>query len=223
MKITLYPYQPFEIKSHKITVFSTSSAEVYTKMIAGIKEQQDVVKVSDDQYQVMEITKAIIFGGEVSTIDLNKLFQSRLTKKIIGDLSDGQIQKLNQLDTEMRTAILDIAFMYDISLDVNQEWDIARTIKFFNLTFSNVVQGNSYGIIESIVLTASELNETKIIVLMNVSHYLSISQFNELVRLVATLDVKLFIIEFSEIIYAKKYQNCRYYHIDNDYIEWRYE
>lgn len=223
MKITLYPFQPFEVENRKITVFGTGSAEVYTKMITGMKEQQDTVKASDDQHQLLEISKAILFGGELSTIDLNKLFQSRLIKKIIGELNDEQIQKLNHLDTEMRTAILDIAFMYDIALDVNQDWDIARTIKFFNLTFSDVVQGNSYGIIESIVLTASELNETKIIVLMNVSHYLSISQFNELVRLVATLDVKLFIIEFSESINAKKYEKCRYYYVDNDYVEWRYE
>ncbi|MHC9532593.1 type II-A CRISPR-associated protein Csn2 [Dellaglioa sp. L3N] len=223
MKITLYPYKPFEIENRKITVFSTSSAEVYTKMITGIKEEQDTIKVSDDQYELLEITKAIIFAGEISTIDLNKLFQSRLIKKIISDLSDDQRQKLAELDTEIRTAILDLTFMYDIALEVNQEWDVTRTIKFFNLTFSNVVQGNSYGIIESIILTASELNESKIIVLMNVSHYLSISQFNELVSLVATLDVKLFIIEFSEIIDAKKYQECRYYHIDSDYVEWRYE
>lgn len=223
MKITLFPYEPFEVSNQKITVFSTSSPEVYTKMIDGMKEQQDTIRVSDDQYQLVEVTKSIIFGGEVSTIDLNRLFQSQLIKKIISDLSDDQRKKLMELDTEMRTAILDVTFMYDIALEVSQEWNIARTIKFFNLSFPEVVQANSYGIIESIVTTASELNESKIIVLMNVSHYLSITQFDELVRLVATLDVKLFIIEFSENINTKRYQECRYYHIDTDYVEWRYD
>ncbi|WP_409338990.1 type II-A CRISPR-associated protein Csn2 [Latilactobacillus curvatus] len=73
------------------------------------------------------------------------------------------------------------------------------------------------------VQTAVELNESKIITLINVSHYLSINQFNELVRLVATLNVKLFLIEFSEEVKSDQYQKCYYYHIDNDYVEWRYE
>lgn len=77
--------------------------------------------------------------------------------------------------------------------------------------------------IGAIVQTAVELNESKIITLINVSHYLSINQFNELVRLVATLNVKLFLIEFSEEVKSDQYQKCCYYHIDNDYVEWRYE
>lgn len=40
MRVTMYPYQPFEVTNQKITVFSTNSADVYTKLIAGFKDQQ---------------------------------------------------------------------------------------------------------------------------------------------------------------------------------------
>lgn len=223
MKITLYPYQPFEISADKITVFSTNAPSIYHKMISGLKESQDTVKVSDDNYDLLEIQKGILWGGEISDLDLNKLFQNRLIKMMVHDLTDEQRQNLNQLDSEICTILLDAAFMYDLPLCVDREWDMARMIKFFNLSFSNDLQNDPYGIIEGIVTTASELNETKVIVLMNVSHYLSINQFNELVRLMPTLNVKLFIIEFLENADPNKYQDCRYYHIDSDYVEWQYD
>jgi len=223
MRVTMYPYQPFEVTNQKITVFSTNSADVYTKLIAGFKDQQEILKISDDQFQLIDIVKSVLWGGEISTLDPNKLFQSRLIKKMAKDLTDDQRQNLVGLDSQMRAAILEAAFMYDLALDIDLEWDVQKALKYFNLKFSNDIQTNPYGIIESIVATASELNETKIIVLMNVSHYLSISQFNELVRLMATLNVKLFIIEFSETSNPTRYQECRYYHIDADYVEWRYD
>ncbi|SPC38732.1 type II-A CRISPR-associated protein Csn2 [Latilactobacillus fuchuensis] len=223
MRVTMYPYQPFEVTNQKITVFSTNSADVYTKLIAGFKDQQEILKISDDQFQLIDIVKSVLWGGEISTLDPNKLFQSRLIKKMAKDLTDDQRQNLVGLDSQMRAAILEAAFMYDLALDIDLEWDVQKALKYFNLKFSNDIQTNPYGIMESIVATASELNETKIIVLMNVSHYLSISQFNELVRLMATLNVKLFIIEFSETSNPTRYQECRYYHIDTDYVEWRYD
>lgn len=223
MRITMYPYRPFEVTNQKITVFSTNSVDVYTKLIAGFKDQEEILRISDDQFQLIDIVKSVLWGGEISTLDPNKLFQSRLIKKMAQDLTDDQRQNLIKLDSQMRTAILEAAFMYDLALDIDLEWDIQKALKYFNLKFSNDIQSDPYGIIESIVLTASELNETKIIVLMNVSHYLSISQFNELVRLMATLNVKLFIIEFSETQNPIRYQECRYYHIDADYVEWRYD
>lgn len=223
MNITFYPYHPFSVQNKKITVCTTSSPEVYTKLIAGMSGAQETVKFSNAQYELMDYSKAVIWGGDVAAINLNHLFQNRLIKKFAADLTDQQRQKLTQLDSEIRSTILDAAFMYELTLDVNQEWDLQRMIKFYNLQFSTAVQHDPYGIIESIVQTAVELNESKIITLINVSHYLSINQFNELVRLVATLNVKLFLIEFSEEVKSDQYQKCCYYHIDNDYVEWRYE
>ena len=74
MRVTMYPYQPFEVTNQKITVFSTNSADVYTKLIAGFKDQQEILKISDDQFQLIDIVKSVLWGGEISTLDPNKLF-----------------------------------------------------------------------------------------------------------------------------------------------------
>lgn len=223
MNITYYPYEPFKVNNSKITILSTSSPSVYTKLIAGASGQDDTLHLSDDHYRLLEYIKGMIWIGEISAVDLNHLFQNKLIKKFTADLTDEQRQKVVNLNNELRATILEATFMYELALDIDHELDLQKLIKFCNLKFSNDVQDDPYGIIESIVQTAVELQETRIITLINVSHYLSINQFNELVRLVATLDVKLFIIEFSELATPDRYQECCYYHIDNDYVEWRYE
>lgn len=53
--------------------------------------------------------------------------------------------------------------------------------------------------------------------------YLSVSQFQELVRLIETLDLSTLLIEFSEKEKSDYYENCRYYYIDQDFIDWRQE
>lgn len=223
MNITLYPFQPFTITPNKITVFSTNAVSVYTKLVTSLKTEQEALKISNEDYQLVDFNKNILWIGDLATADLNQLFQKQLLKKISNDLNDTQRQTLVQLDNQIRTAISDTILMYDLSLTVGQEWNISKLLKYISVKFFNSIQADPYGIIENIVKTVSELNNNKIIILMNVSHYLSISQFNELVRLIAALDVKLFIIEFLEKAFPKKYQDCRYYHIDRDYVEWRYD
>lgn len=194
MNITLYPFQPFTITPNKITVFSTNAVSVYTKLITGLKTEQEALKISNEDYQLVDFNKSILWIGDLATADLNQLFQKQLLKKISNDLNDTQRQTLVQLDNQIRTAISDTILMYDLSLTVGQEWNISKLLKYISVKFFNSIQTDPYGIIENVVKSVSELNNNKIIVLMNVSHYLSISQFNELVRLIAALDVKLFII-----------------------------
>lgn len=223
MKLTLYPYEPFEINERLITVFGTSNTITYSKMIAGLTGKEEILKLADEQYQLIDISLGLLWCGEITTIDIEKLFQNRLLKRIEVGLTDTKRQQLITLDMQVKSAVLDVLYMYDLSLDVDAASDISRLLKYTGVHFSTDIKRDPYGIIESILMVASELNETKIITLLNVSHYLSISQFQELVRLMATLNVKLFIIEFSEKSQDQKYQDCRYYYIDDDFVEWQYQ
>ncbi|WP_404804620.1 type II-A CRISPR-associated protein Csn2 [Lapidilactobacillus dextrinicus] len=75
---------------------------------------------------------------------------------------------------------------------------MANIIKLCNISFINTLKTQPYDIIEAVLKCASELNERSILVLTNVHQYLSVSQFQELVRLIETLDLSTLLIEFSE-------------------------
>ncbi|MGK4178621.1 type II-A CRISPR-associated protein Csn2 [Lapidilactobacillus dextrinicus] len=100
---------------------------------------------------------------------------------------------------------------------------MANIIKLCNISFINTLKTQPYDIIETVLKCASELNERSILVLTNVHQYLSVSQFQELVRLIETLDLSTLLIEFSEKKKSDYYENCRYYYIDQDFIDWRQE
>lgn len=223
MKVTIHPLSPLIIESDKITVLTTNNQDIYLKVINGILGREDSVVVANEKYDLLEMSKAFLWlGDSFLDIDLNKLFQAQLIKKLSASLSEEHRKKMFELNSEMKSLVLDAAFMLDLPLRIDEEWDVSKIIKYCNLKYSVELNRDPYGIIEGVIRTASELNEQRIITMLNVSHYLSINQLDELVSLVEALNLKLFIIEFSEQRDFKKYDKCRYYHVDHDYVEWEY-
>ncbi|CUS25499.1 CRISPR-associated Csn2 family protein [Paucilactobacillus oligofermentans DSM 15707 = LMG 22743] len=223
MKLTYSPFKPFEITKGKITVIETGNYDVYRKMIMNFKDLEDDINFSDDDYKLMETIKALNWIGDQMFADnLNKQFQAKIYKRVFEIMPDSSQQALIELARKIKNTVTDVTYMIDLPLEVNPEIDLLKIIKFAEIEYNSIMTAGPYDIIEVILKTLSELNETKIIGMMNVSDYLRESDFKDLIQLVRTLDLKVLLIKFSEIQRSEKYDECRYYYIDNDFVDYRF-
>lgn len=126
-----------------------------------------------------------------------------------------------ELARSIKTEISEQALLLDLPLEVVPDIEINKIVKFADIQYSSQFIEYPYDIIEAVLKTFSELEETKIIGFMNISDYLDETGFNDLVDLVKTLDLKVLHIKFSEFKRSEKYDECRYYYIDNDFVDWR--
>ncbi|WP_439001707.1 type II-A CRISPR-associated protein Csn2 [Pediococcus damnosus] len=199
MNITYYPFKPIIINTTKPTLIETSNQKVYTDLISGLKGYSDVIKISDDDFKLVECERAVKWVGDAFVeADLNKMFQGQLQKKIVSKLDDDTRLQLTDLNNKLKSLIFDAAFSLDLPLKVDSEFDPVKLVKYCNVGFVSALNRDPYDIIETVLKTASELKETKILILTNVRNYLSVSQFNELVSLISTLDLNILFIEFSD-------------------------
>ncbi|AVL00697.1 type II-A CRISPR-associated protein Csn2 [Pediococcus inopinatus] len=223
MNLTYYPFKPIIINTTKPTLLETCNQEVYTDLVSGLKGYTDSIKISDDEFKLVENEKAVKWIGDAFVeADLNKMFQSQLQKQIATKLDDETRMKLTEINNQLKSLIFDATFSLDLPLKVDSEFDPAKLVKYCDVGFVSALNRDPYGIIETVLKTASELKESKILVLTGVRNYLSVSQFNELVRLISTLDLNTLFIEFSEIDNHEEFDECRYYYVDQDFVDWRY-
>ena len=224
MNLTYYPFESFTIEVNKLTVIQCMNQRNYIDLLNGLRDLDDRVHLTDENHNRVDLTKGIFWIGDCFQIpDLNKLFQTPLQKKIIKEMNVNKLDRLVSLDQSMKSLIMDQLLTYDLPLTVNPEFSLANIMKLCNISFVNTLKTQPYDIIETVLKCASELNERSILVLTNVYQYLSVSQFQELVRLIETLDLSTLLIEFSEKKKSDYYANCHYYYIDQDFIDWRQE
>lgn len=223
MNLTYFPFKPIVINTNKPTLIETSNQKVYTDLVSGLRGYTDSVKISDDNFEIEECEKAIQWIGDAFVdVDLNKMYQSQLQKQIVSKLDDASRQKLTEINSQLKSLIFDATFSLDLPLKVNDEFDPIKLVKYCEVSFVSALKQDPYGIIETVLKTASELKETKVLVLTSVKNYLSVSQFDELVSLIKSLDLNILFILFSEMDNHEEFDKCRYYYVDQDFVDWRY-
>jgi CRISPR type II-A-associated protein Csn2 len=224
MRMTYYPLKPFEINEGKLTVIETNNHEFYQTLILNFKDLQDDVHFSDDEFKLVETSKAIHwFGDAFIQNDLDKLFTNRLYKHFKEVVTPEQQQQIFELSQQLKLAVLCASYSLDLPLQIEEQTELEKVFKFCDLRFIPTVVNRPYDIIETLLKTSVELNESRILGLMNVSDYLTRDEFSELNRLIQMLNIKIILIKFSEINRYKMFEGCRYYYVDNDYVEWHYE
>ncbi|WP_137596843.1 type II-A CRISPR-associated protein Csn2 [Paucilactobacillus kaifaensis] len=222
MKMTMFPFKPFEVNAGKPTVIETGSHEIYQKLILNFRDLKDDIKFSNDNFETVDTSKAMLWVGDSFVqADLNKLFQHSLNKKIVSLVNDDQMQQIFELSQQLKQVILESSYLMDLPLTIEEQTDIAKVIKFSEISFAKEINVNPYGIIETILKTAKELNLSSIVGFMNVTDYLTENEFSDLIESVKSLDVQILIIKFSESRRAERYNGCRYYYIDHDYVDLR--
>lgn len=223
MNLTYFPFKPIVINQVKPTLIETNNQKVFTDLVTGLRGYTDSIKISSEDFELQDCEKVIKWIGDAFvSVDLNKTFQTQLQKQIAISLDDETRQKITELNNRLRSLIFDAIFSLDLPLQVNDEFDPIKLIKYCDISFVSALNSDPYGIIEALLKTASELKETKILVLTGVRNYLSVSQFNELVSLISTLDLNILFIEFSEMDNHEEFNKCRYYYVDQDFVDWRY-
>ncbi|MFD1465493.1 type II-A CRISPR-associated protein Csn2 [Lapidilactobacillus mulanensis] len=224
MNLTYYPFKPFIIEKNKVQVIQTNNPKVYTDLAGGLREINDDIHLSTADYDAVEISKGILWVGDVFLgFDIDKAFAGLIQKKIINQMSSDSLSKLITIDQQLRATVLDEIFTYDLPIKISTDFSLAKVIKYCDISFESSAKTQPYDIIELLLKTASELQETKVIVLTNVRNYLSVSQFQELVSLANTLDLYTLLVEFSETEKRDYYANCCYSYIDQDFVDWRDE
>ena len=224
MNITLSAVPPFHLAEGETLLVETGSPAVYQQLLEGVQDKNELVHVSDDDFASVDLEKSLAFYGDpMLNIDLDRLFIGKIIHLLASQANEETQVGLIDANQQLITKVLTSSFMMDLPLTVNSETNFSDIFKHAEIQFSRDLIGSGYGIIEAILKCHQELNINKIICLTNVSHYLNVNQLNELVSVTQDLQLKLFLIEFSEVNHQDTYANLCYHYIDADFVEWHRE
>ncbi|MCX2455097.1 type II-A CRISPR-associated protein Csn2 [Lacticaseibacillus nasuensis] len=222
MNITYYPYRPIHAEQGHITVIETAIPEMYSGFLRSFREAQDSVKLSDEHFNRLALEKYTEWIGDLMLeLDLDVKLKRLLLKHVLNSLDEYTATKLIDQARALSNEVLAAVDSLDIAMDVAPITEIDAIIKFSGLHFSPIIHEDIYGKIETLVKALLELNEQKLVVLTNVTHYLDVSQMQDLVRLINTTPLTFLIIEFSSQQHRGYFADCDYVGIDKDFLDSR--
>jgi len=221
MNLTYYSFPPFSVTNSRVTVIDTAAQRVYRDLTLGLQDRADTIYLSDDNFEAVELSKgAKWYGDPLLTLDLNALFQRKLQARLIALLADEQVVQMADDLRKLLSQLLTDSYLMDVPLELPEIPELAKLVKFSNIQLTADLNDDSYAIIETLVKVLLELNDHKLIALTNVSHYLSSDQLQLLVRLMASADLPLLLIEFSPTKRTSYFKGCDYCFIDSDFVLW---
>ncbi|KRK33516.1 type II-A CRISPR-associated protein Csn2 [Levilactobacillus parabrevis] len=221
MNLTYFGFPPFGVASGKVTVIDTGSPRVYQNLLLGLQDREETITLSKDDFSVVSIPKGCQwYGDPLESLDLNKLFQKKLQNQIMKVMTNKQTVDLADGIRKLVSQLLENSYVMDIPIEFPEIPTVDKLVKFSGLQVIPEVENDVYVILESLVKVLIELNDRRIIILTNVSHYLKVSQINSLVGLMADADIPMLIIEFSQIQRNEFFVKCDYHYIDGDFVLW---
>lgn len=222
MKIVYKGHHPVEVLNDKITVLATNNRSVYLELIRGLQGINDSVMAVDDEYQSLELDKAIDWDGDVvANNNLATNYSNEIIKSIIKSLTDQQRSNLDKAARQLYSSLQEILFMTDLPLEVQYDGDVKRLINYCRIKFSALIQQQPYDIIKTDLKLHLECGDSSCVGLSNVANYLSSTEFNDLLQVNAELKVPTLLVEFTELDNRKYYGNAEFYYIDKDFVDWK--
>jgi len=221
MNFAYYSFPPFAVSTRKVTVIDTAVPRIYQDLSLGFQDKLDTVKLSDDDFTSVTVKNgAQWYGDPMLTVDLNSLFQRKLQAQLIKVLADDQVVALSDGLRELLSKLLEDSYLMDVPLEMPEIPELAKLVKLSGVQVTAGPVDDAYAIIESLIKVLIELNDQRMIVLTNVSHYLQVSQLQSLVRFMANADLPLLLIEFSPSQRKEYFAGCDYHYIDSDFVLW---
>lgn len=221
MNFAYYSFPPFTVRSSKVTVVDTAVQRIYQDLSLGFQDKLDTVKLSDDSFDAVIVKNgAQWYGDPMLTVDLNSLFQRKLQTQLIKLLADDQVVALSDGLRELLSKLLEDSYLMDVPLEMPEIPELAKLVKFSGIQVTTGPVDDAYAIIESLIKVLIELNDKRMLVLTNVSHYLQVSQLQSLVRFMVNTDLPLLLIEFSSSQRKEYFTGCDYHYIDSDFVLW---
>lgn len=222
MKLIYQGHSPVQINRGKFTILATNNRSIYFELIRGLQGLNDKIKILDDDYQTLELDKAIDWDGDV--IENNNLaatYSTEIVKSIIKNLTEDD---RNAIDIEARklySVIQETLFMTDLPLEVRYDGDIKRILNYCKIKFSPSIQQSPYDIIMTDLKLHLECADSSCIGLSNVANYLKSEQLKELQKLNIELKIPVLLVEFTEMDNRQYYGNADFYYIDKDFVDWK--
>lgn len=215
-------HQSVKIQSGKISVIGTSSPVIYNEIICGLNDFNDNVKLFDDSYNKLEISKYIDF--DTSIVFNHKLYDkySRyLIMTVIDNMTEISRKKIDRDIQELYSSIQESLFMTDLPIEVTYDGDLKRIINYSYMHFAFNRTLKPYDIIMNDLKIHLECNLKSIVCFSNLANLLSKEEFTSLLSEVNSMQIPLLLVEFTELNKMSFYQNADTLFIDQDFVDWK--
>lgn len=215
-------HQSVKIQSGKISVIGTSSPVIYNEIICGLNDFNDNVKLFDDSYNKLEISKYIDF--DTSIVFNHKLYDkySRyLIMTVIDNMTEISRKKIDRDIQELYSSIQESLFMTDLPIEVTYDGDLKRIINYSHMHFAFNRTLKPYDIIINDLKIHLECNLKSIVCFSNLANFLSKEEFTSLLSEVNSMQIPLLLVEFTELNNMSFYQNADALFIDQDFVDWK--
>lgn len=212
--------ESIDIKNSDLTIIGTNNPNVYTDLNLGLQGRRDCLKLIDDNSHTIRINEIIDFEGNI--LDDEKLFdkyKKTIIDQIIESLSEEQLQKILIKQSEIHN-LVDKILSDDQEMVINNLCDIKKIFSIKNIDFTVFQSSKPYDIIKEDIELHTKYFPDKVLVMTNMSHYLSKSNVLKIQKQLQKCNVSILNLDFFELNNSNFHMNCDYY-IDNDFEIWK--
>lgn len=209
-----------DIENNDLTVIGTNNPNVYTDLSLGLQGRRDCLKLVDDNSYTIQINKIVDFEGNI--LDNEKLFdkyKKTIVSQIISSLSEEQLQEFLIKQSEIHSLAEQI-LTSNQEIIINNLCDIKKVFSTKNIDFTVFQSSNPYDIIKEDIELHDKYFSDKVLVLSNMSHYLSKNDILKIQKQLSKCNISILDLDFFELNNSNSCMNYNYY-IDNDFEIWK--
>lgn len=191
-------------------------------LVQAFRNDDDGIVLSNEQMQIQELRKASLWIGDpVLELDLDKLFQRLIIKKVSQLIEDQRLIELVELAQQLAMSLLKEPLLSELPVTVEPGGKLEQIIKYCNVHFDEEVVTEPSSRIEAAIQTLVKLEEKRLVIFTNISHYLDVEGMSRLLDQVKDTSLELLLIEFSDVDRRKFFEKCQYIYIDKDFMDSR--
>lgn len=209
MNLAYYPFQLITTKPSVITVIDTGLPKVLLDLVQAFRNDDDGIVLSNEQMQIQELRKASLWIGDpVLEMDLDKLFQRLIIKKVSQLIEDQRLIELIEQSQRLAMSLLREPLLSELPVTVEPGGKLEQIMKYCNVHFDEEVLTEPFSKVEAAIQTLAKLEEKRLVIFTNISHYLDVDSLNKLLDQVKDTSLELLLIEFSDVERGKFLRNA---------------
>ena len=173
MNLAYYPFQLITTKPSVITVIDTGLPKVLLDLVQAFRNDDDGIVLSNEQMQIQELRKASLWIGDpVLELDLDKLFQRLIIKKVSQLIEDQRLIELIEQSQRLAMSLLREPLLSELPVTVEPGGKLEQIMKYCNVHFDEEVLTEPFSKVEAAIQTLAKLEEKRLVIFANISHYL---------------------------------------------------
>ncbi|MBN7274377.1 type II-A CRISPR-associated protein Csn2 [Ligilactobacillus pobuzihii] len=221
MKFSYSTHKPFKIESGRINVIATDNQVVYKDLILGLKDQNELLKVFNDDLDLVEISKAFDWLGDLMIQkDINKRYMPEIVKKLFSSMPAQQRNRIHEATTNLDNAIQESLYLANLPVKVTYDFDLKKAMKFTDAHINQKILDDPCDIIKTVIRIHEMCDLKSCLAICNVAHYILTDQIKELSEFLQDVNQSILLIEFTDMSQSNFYSDCNFYYIDKDFVDW---